>query len=54
MPPFSTAIKSAMTSKFKRTDVSQPRFPDSCAMAMLPFPASLTNLEPGRRRPRSG
>ena len=44
MPPFSIAIKSAMTNKFTRTGVSQPRFPDSSALTMPPFPAPLANL----------
>ena len=45
MPPFSIAIKNAMTNKFTRTGVSQPRFPDSSAVTMPPFPVPLANLD---------
>ena len=44
MPPFSIAIKSAMTNKFTRTGVNQRRFPVSSAVTMPPFPALLANL----------
>ena len=44
MPPFSIAIKSAMTNRFTRTGVSRLRFPDSSAMAMPPCQAPLANL----------
>ena len=58
MPPFSTAIKSAMTNRFTRTGVNQRRFPVSYAMTCLLFRrrspnSARTQLPPlGRSSPR--